>query len=381
MAAISIIVPVYNAEPFLRCCVDSVLSQTFSDFELILVDDGSPDNCGAICDEYAARDRRVRVVHKQNGGVSEARNAGLVLAVGEYISFLDSDDYIQPELLQTAVETMDTGLDLLVFRHCRFCEGKMPQAVPFKKYGLIQLTEEAARMDFIVEDLLTYGVGWEVTNRVFRRDLIQAYSLRFPNRSMAFAGFAEDLYFTLCYCAHVRKLIVLDKCLYNYRIHSGSTMRQNEKKRKLNISNELSKAVLKYYQQFDDCQLLVRSFHTVHYMISAKRVMLDYQIAGLSACEYRRILREEMTDFPFFEEQMSRQLRTPGELKPMVSRWDMLEQLVFIRYLIDGKERDFRIRTKILNRFFGLLQDECLPAQLLGMWFERQLKKPIREKS
>lgn len=381
MPAISVIVPVYNVEPFLRCCLDSVLSQTFSDFELILVDDGSPDSCGAICDEYAAKDSRVRVVHKQNGGVSEARNAGLDLAVGEYISFLDSDDYIQPELLQTAVETMDTGLDLLVFQYCRIFEGETPQVVPFGKNGLIKLTEEAERADFIVKDLLTYYVGWEVWNRVFRRDLIQAYSLRFPNRSMAFAGFAEDLYFTLCYCAHVRKLIVLDKCLYNYRIHSGSTMRRNEKKRKLNISNELSKAVLQYYQQFDDCQLLVRSFYTVHYMITAKRVMLDYQIAGVSACEYRRILCEEMTDFPFFEEQMSRQLRTPEELKPMLCRWDMLEQLVFIRYLIDGREKDFRVRTKILNRFFGLLQDDCLPAQLLGMWFERQLKRPIRKKT
>lgn len=335
MPAISVIVPVYNVEPFLRCCLDSVLSQTFSDFELILVDDGSPDSCGAICDEYAAKDSRVRVVHKQNGGVSEARNAGLDLAVGEYISFLDSDDYIQPEFLQTAVETMDTGLDLLVFQYCRIFEGETPQVVPFGKNGLIKLTEEAERADFIVKDLLTYQVGWEVWNRVFRRDLIQAYSLRFPNRSMAFAGFAEDLYFTLCYCAHVRKLIVLDKCLYNYRIHSGSTMRRNEKKRKLNISNELSKAVLQYYQQFDDCQLLVRRFHTAHYMITAKRVMLDYQNAGVSACEYRRIIRGEMEDLPFFEEQMSKQLRTPEELKPMVSRWDMLEQLVFIRYLID----------------------------------------------
>ena len=379
MPKVSVIVPVYKVESFLRCCVDSVLSQTFWDFELILVDDGSPDSCGIICDEYAARDSRVRVVHKQNGGVSEARNTGLNLAGGEYISFLDSDDYMQPELLQTVVETMDTGLDLLIFRHYRFCEGKMPQAVPFEKYGLIQLTEEAERADFIVKDLLTYQVGWEVWNRVFRRDLIQAYSLRFPNRSMAFAGFAEDLYFNLCYCAHVRKLIVLDKCLYNYRIHSGSIMHQNEKKHKLNISNELSKAVLHYYQQFDDCQLLVRRFHTAHYMIAAKQVMLDYQIAGLSACEYRRIMRGEMADLPFFEEQMSRQLRTPEELKPMVSRWDMLEQLVFIRYLIDGREKDFRIRTKILNRFYGLLQDDCLPAQVLGMWFEQQLKRPIVE--
>lgn len=378
MPKVSVIVPIYKVEPFLRCCVDSVLSQTFSDFELILVDDGSPDNCGIICDEYAARDSRIRVVHKQNGGLSDARNAGLNVAVGQYIYFLDGDDFIEPELLQTVVETMDTGLDLMIFRYYRFFEGETPQAVPFEKYGLVQLTEKAERMDFILKDLLTYKFGWEAWNRVFRRDIIQNYGLRFAdNRKI----FAEDLYFSLCYCAHVKNLLVMDKCLYNYRIHGDSIMRQNEKKRNLNRFNELSKAILQYYQQFDDCQMLVHSFHTIHYMITASRVMQDYRNTGVSACEYRRIMRGEMADLQFFEEQMSKQLRTPGELKPMLCRWDMLEQLVFIRYMIDGREKDFRIRTKILNRFFGLLQDDCLPAQLLGIWFERQLKRPIRKKS
>ncbi len=378
MPKVSVIVPIYKVEPFLRCCVDSVLSQTFSDFELILVDDGSPDSCGAICDEYAAQDSRVRVVHKQNGGLSDARNAGLNVAVGQYIYFLDGDDFIEPELLQTVVETMDTGLDLMIFRYCRFFEGETPQAVPFERYGLVQLTKEAERMDFILKDLLTYKFGWEVWDRVFCRDIIQDYGLRFADNHKIFA---EDLCFNLCYCSHVKNLLVLDKCLYNYRIHGDSIMRQNEKKRNLNRFNELSKAVLQYYQQFDDCQMLVQDFHTVHYMITANRVMQDYRNTGVSACDYRRIMQGEMTDLPFFEKQMSRQLRAPEELKPMLCRWDMLEQLVFIRYMIDGREKAFRIRTKILNRFFGLLQDECLPAQLLGMWFERQLKKPIREKS
>ena len=375
---ISVIVPIYKVEPFLRCCVDSVLSQTFSDFELILVDDGSPDNCGIICDEYAARDSRIRVVHKQNGGLSDARNAGLNVAVGQYIYFLDGDDFIEPELLQIGVESMDTGVDLVVFQYRQIWKDGSSQEISFAKHGLMQFSQEAERKAFIIKDLLTYQVGWESCFRIFRRDIIQTYDLCYAdNRKI----FAEDLYFSLCYCAHVKDLLVLDKCLYNYRIHADSIMRQNEKMRNLNRFNELSKAILQEYQKFDDCQMLVQNFHTIHYMITASRVMQDYRNTGVSACEYRRIMQGEMTDLPFFEEQMSRQLRTPEELKPMVSRWDMLEQLVFIRYLIDGREKDFRIRTKILNRFFGLLQDDCLPAQLLGMWFERQLKRPIRKKS
>ena len=100
MAQISVIVPVYKVEPYLCRCVDSILAQTFTDFELILVDDGSPDNCGVICDEYARKDARVHVIHVKNGGVSKARNAGLDVASGQYITFIDSDDYIGNTLLE-----------------------------------------------------------------------------------------------------------------------------------------------------------------------------------------------------------------------------------------------------------------------------------------
>lgn len=93
MPLFSIIVPVYNVEKYINKCVDSILSQTFEDFELILVDDGSPDNCPAICDNYAEKDSRVKVIHKQNGGASSARNTGLCSEKGKYILFLDSDDY------------------------------------------------------------------------------------------------------------------------------------------------------------------------------------------------------------------------------------------------------------------------------------------------
>ena len=98
---ISIIVPVYNSEKYLDACIDSILSQSFRDFELILVDDGSKDSSAQICDEYASQDTRVRVIHKANGGVSAARNDGLDIAKGEYITFIDSDDWVEREYLET----------------------------------------------------------------------------------------------------------------------------------------------------------------------------------------------------------------------------------------------------------------------------------------
>ena len=104
---ISIIVPVYKVEKYIHRCVDSILAQTFTDFELILVDDGSPDNCGIICDEYALKDNRIHVIHKENGGLSDARNAGIDWAFensnSEWITFIDSDDWVHPKCLEALV--------------------------------------------------------------------------------------------------------------------------------------------------------------------------------------------------------------------------------------------------------------------------------------
>ena len=97
---ISVIIPVYNVERFLRQCVDSVLTQTYTNLEIILVDDGSPDGCGRICDEYVKKDKRVKVIHKQNGGLSDARNAGMDIATGEYLLFIDSDDWIENDTIE-----------------------------------------------------------------------------------------------------------------------------------------------------------------------------------------------------------------------------------------------------------------------------------------
>lgn len=104
---LSIVVPVYKVEPFLDKCIASILTQTFSDFELILVDDGSPDRCGEMCENWARKDSRIRVIHKENGGLSDARNAGIEIAKGEYIGFVDSDDYIKPDMYEVLVENME----------------------------------------------------------------------------------------------------------------------------------------------------------------------------------------------------------------------------------------------------------------------------------
>lgn len=140
---ISVIIPVYKVEDYLTACVESVLAQTYQNFEIILVDDGSPDNCPQMCDEFAARDSRIRVIHKPNGGLSSARNAGIDGAKGEYLAFLDSDDLWTPLFLERLYQAIgETGADLAVCLFRRF-RGKPPLELPEAAQTLLLTQREA----------------------------------------------------------------------------------------------------------------------------------------------------------------------------------------------------------------------------------------------
>ena len=135
---ISVIVPVYNVESYLARCVDSILTQTYQNLEVILVDDGSKDNSGVICDDYARRDSRVNVIHKENGGLSSARNAGIEAAGGEYLAFVDSDDWIEPDAYERLLSAMQKHAAKLVVGGRYDVDG----ATGEKKVGLCPVREE-----------------------------------------------------------------------------------------------------------------------------------------------------------------------------------------------------------------------------------------------
>ena len=125
MDLISIIVPVYNVEKYIHECVDSIINQTYKNIEIILVDDGSPDNCGKICDEYAKKDNRIKVIHKPNGGLSDARNHGIDVANGEWLMFIDSDDWIEPNMAEKLLHSaLNNKADLAISSVILFDEEK-----------------------------------------------------------------------------------------------------------------------------------------------------------------------------------------------------------------------------------------------------------------
>ena len=174
MPEISVIVPVYKVEPYLRRCVDSILTQTFSDFEVILVDDGSPDGCPAICDEYAGKDERVRAIHQKNGGLSAARNAGLDWAFANsdsrWISFVDSDDWVHPrflEYLYYAVVHCDVKISV--------CDFQKTSEYLKETEGVEYSSSVCNGLDFFVEDGIAGAIAW---NKLYKKELF--LSSRYP---------------------------------------------------------------------------------------------------------------------------------------------------------------------------------------------------------
>ena len=189
---ISVIVPVYNTEKYLRRCIDSVLAQTYQDFELLLIDDGSKDSSGAICDEYAAQDARVKVFHKENGGVSSARNVGLDNARGEWITFVDSDDYIEENFLKSFEGNLDA--DLVVGNTVLITLPRTKHhCIPFGCY----MDLEHFISSYLLESILR--VPW---GKLYRANII--VDLRF-NENMRLG---EDTLFNLCYFRRITNVSV-----------------------------------------------------------------------------------------------------------------------------------------------------------------------------
>lgn len=217
MPKISIIVPVYGVEEYLRPCVDSILSQTFTDFELILVDDGSPDNCGAICDAYAQKDNRVRVVHQKNCGVSEARNNGVAAANGEFISFVDGDDLLDPLFCEIMIHMLcHSKCDFAAARIMRVYSEDQMRDLPEADHKPVILSG----VEYLEKQL---SQGFSVCGKLFRRYVFQSVAFC-PGRRHEDIIFPADL-------ARTQKngVCFTDAYLYYYRQNESSFMAMGKK--------------------------------------------------------------------------------------------------------------------------------------------------------
>lgn len=215
MAEVSIIVPVYQVEKYIRQCIESILAQTFTDFELILVDDGSKDNSGQICDEYASKDKRVKVIHKKNGGLSDARNKGMDNATGNYFMFVDSDDYIAPTMTECLYKSiLKENADIAACNFRYFFEED-----PKKNFSTEKGEETLCGREIFYsrKNERNYGFWTVAWNKLYKAET-------FKNMRFCIGKYHEDEFWANAIYQMDIKVVTVSNCLYFYRQRDNSIM-------------------------------------------------------------------------------------------------------------------------------------------------------------
>lgn len=214
MAEISIIVPVYQVEKYISDCIDSILSQTFTDFELILVDDGSIDNSGKICDKYAEKDKRIKVIHKENGGLSDARNRGLDNALGKYFMFVDSDDYIAPNMAECLYKNITKGnIDIAV---CNFHYAFEEKEKDFSTENKAEVLD-GKEIFYHRKNERNYGFWTVAWKKLYKAET-------FKNMRFRFGKYHEDEFWANDIYRMNIKVVTVSESLYYYRQRENSIM-------------------------------------------------------------------------------------------------------------------------------------------------------------
>lgn len=247
----SIILPVYKVEKYLRECVDSIINQSFEDFEVILVDDGSPDKCPQICDEYAEKDNRVKVIHKPNGGQADARNVGLEEAQGDYICYIDSDDYLANDgVLQLLAEKTASKPDIVHYKFKEWFESdghiadcRFDYNVPTEGRTLAEIY-----CDLVDKDAY-YNSAW---SKIIRRELLIDNNIRFEK---GIVGEDNEWYYHVVMVAE--SLVLVDEPLYVYRRRQGSTTTSTTRKNLLDQLYVLDKWEKNLKNKEDDARTKV----------------------------------------------------------------------------------------------------------------------------
>lgn len=237
---ISIIVPIYNVEKYLQKCVDSILCQTYKNLEIILVNDGSPDNCPAICDEYAKKDKRIKVIHKQNGGVSSARNAGLDVATGKYVQFVDSDDWVEPEYSKTMINLIEeNNCDLGICGYIKKRQNRTIEQYATHQSFEVNIQNIKSLFKLHCQELLISPV-----NKIYKIELLKG--LRF-NKDVSLS---EDAIFNYAYLTKCTDICVTNALLYTYFNNNQSSLTKNFKDIYFKNLKTVYSGIIEFYESF-----------------------------------------------------------------------------------------------------------------------------------
>jgi glycosyltransferase involved in cell wall biosynthesis len=253
---ISVIVPIYNIASYLRQCIESLLSQTFSDLEILLVDDGSTDGSSALCEEYRKKDSRIRVIHKENGGLVSARKAGLRMAEGAYIAYVDGDDFIEPDMYERMyAELIKQAVDVVMcgrFEDTGDVSREVFHGIPEGRYGKEELLKEVYPQMIVKDAFFEWGIFPGVWDKLFRRECLERFQHEVDERIVM----GEDAACTYPCLLNAESIYIMKKCLYHYRQSTASMVKRipdcvQEREQFRILYETVDKSLKKYADIFD----------------------------------------------------------------------------------------------------------------------------------
>lgn len=310
----SIIVPVYNVEQYLRQCVDSIIQQTFTDFEVILVDDGSTDSSGQICDEYERLNSSIRVIHQKNRGPAGARNTGIEASSGKWILFFDSDDWIEHDTLEVLYSNIcKSNLDLYCWNMKKSDKDRntIEEVVFYIENDVISFKNEKEKFDYFFNTLMQYKCGWEIYQRAFRRSIIVDNGLKFHPISEVFA---EDYLFAFEYLLRVNKIGLICNMFYNYRQLENSLIHCTDKSTVLlrlynfaviGYRSAKTERLTYFCKNYEKLYFMLLNYH-IQYLISdfPKQKIQEF-LAELNSCSlHRKWMKRIQKTYIDFEKYM-----------------------------------------------------------------------------
>jgi glycosyltransferase involved in cell wall biosynthesis len=309
---VSIIVPIYNTEPFLKTCLESIVGQSYKNLEILLIDDGSTDDSPAICDTFAVRDSRIKLIHKANQGVSLTRNYALNICSGDFVTFVDSDDWLEPDAIKILIEIyVSSKADLIVASNYDIIcssDKSHSQIFPSVDWSTYDIIENLA---FICEKL---NVSW---GKLYKTDLIQCNNIRFNS----LIPYGEDTIFNLDYLIFAKNITLSSKILYNYN--------------QLNESAANKKFYSEFYSYMISCQQKVKELLFYHSSIAVSSIICEkcaLRFFDLAIFHYTNAYKARLCDkkeiingltkvFKYFRNEIS--------LKTLLKRYGILKSILF----------------------------------------------------
>ena len=282
---ISIVVPIYNVKEYLDACIKSIINQTYKNIEIILVDDGSTDGCADLCDEYKKFDSRIRVIHKENGGLSDARNTGLEVASGVYIVFIDSDDYVNVNMVKELYDAIiKTNSDISI---CKFKRVKSEIIDIYENKENKSLEILSGKR--VIEEVYG-GNGEEISfvawNKMYKKDLFYDNEIRYPKGRIY-----EDTFTTYKLLYYSKAIAIIDKYLYYYRVREGSIINTNITKGRCIDAIDSDTSAVSDFEQWNEKNLMSMAFK-----YSCRCAIIEYKkVLQMSNCEDKKFCKEYIT--------------------------------------------------------------------------------------